>query len=182
MWSKRDSVLVCEELCTLLLLFSHSVVPHLWDPMDCSMPGLPVLHPLPEFAQTHVQWVDDDIQLSHPLSLPSPPALNLSQNQDLFWWVISSHQVAKVLEFQHQSFNEYTGLISFRIDWFDLLVVQGTLKILLQLHNSKASILWCSAFFMVQLTSIHDYWKTHSFDCTAKWWCLCFLIPCLGLS
>ena len=104
--------------------------------MDCSTSGFPVLHYLTEFAQTNVHWVGDGIQPSHPLSLPSPPALNLSQHQDLFWWVISSHQVAKVLEFQHQSFNEYSGLISFRIDWFDTLVVQGTLKILLQCHNS----------------------------------------------
>ena len=74
--------------------------------MDCSMPGLPVHHQLPEFTQTHVHWIGDAIQPSHPLSSPSPPAFNLSQHQDLFQWVSSSHQVAKVLEFQlqHQSF------------------------------------------------------------------------------
>ena len=78
----------------------------LCDPMDCSMPGLPVHHQLPEFTQTHVHWVGDAIQPSHPLSSPSPPALNLSQHQGLFQWVSSSHQMAKVLEFQlqHQSF------------------------------------------------------------------------------
>ena len=74
----------------------------LCDPMDYSKPGFPVLH-LPELAQTHVHWVDDAIQPSHPLSSPSPSALNLSQHQGLFQWVSSSHQVAKVLEFQHQS-------------------------------------------------------------------------------
>ena len=76
------------------------------DPMDCSIPGFPVLHYLLEFAQTHVHWVSDAIQPSHPLSLPSLPALNLSQHQSLFQWVGSSHQVAKLLElqFQHQSF------------------------------------------------------------------------------
>ena len=80
--------------------------PTLCDPMNCSMPGLPVLHQLLKSTQTHVHWVGDAIQLSHPLSSPSPPALNLSQHQGLFKWVSSLHQVAKVLEFQlqHQSF------------------------------------------------------------------------------
>ena len=80
--------------------------PTLCDPMDCSKPGLPVHHQLPEFTQTHVHWVGDVIQSSHPLSSPSPPAFNISQHQGLFKWVSSSHQVAKVLEFQfqHQSF------------------------------------------------------------------------------
>ena len=80
--------------------------PTLCDPMDCSTPGLPVYHQLPESTQTHVHWVGDAIQPSHPLLSPSPPALNLSQHQGLFKWVSSSHQVAKVLEFQllHQSF------------------------------------------------------------------------------
>ena len=88
----------------------------LCDPMDCSMPGFTVLHYFPEFAQTHVHWISDAIQPSHPLSSPSPPAFNLSQHQGLFQWVSSSHQVAKVLELQHQchSFQQYSGLISFR--------------------------------------------------------------------
>ena len=126
--------------------------PTLCNPMNCSTPGLPVHHQLPEFTQTHVCWVGDAIQPSHPLSSPSPPAFNLSQHQGFFHWVSSSHEVAKVLEFQlqHQSFHEYSELISFRIDWFDLLALQGTLKSLLQHHNQKASNLWCSAFFMVQ--------------------------------
>ena len=78
----------------------------LCDPMNCSIPGLPVHHQLLESTQTHVHWVGDAIQPSHPLPSPSPPALNLSQHQGLFQWVSSSHQVAKVLEFQlqHQSF------------------------------------------------------------------------------
>ena len=80
--------------------------PTLWDPMDCSTPGLPVHHQLPESTQTHVHWVGDTIQPSHPLSCPSPPAFNLSQHQGLFKWVSPSHQVAKALEFQlqHESF------------------------------------------------------------------------------
>ena len=116
-------------------------------PRDCSTPGFSVHHQLPELAQTNVHRVNDAIQPSHPLSSPSPPAFNLSQHQGLLQWVSSSHQVAKVLEFQlqHQSSNEYSGLISFRTEWFDLLVVQGTLKSLLQHHSSKASILQHSA-------------------------------------
>ena len=119
--------------------------------MDCSTPGFPVHHQFPEFTQTHVHWVSDAIQPPHPLSSPSPPTFNLSQPQDIFKWVRSSHQVAKVLEFQLQHpfpSNEHPGLISFRLDWLDLLAVQGTLKGLLQHHSSKASILWCSAFFI----------------------------------
>ena len=91
---------------------------------------------------------------------PSPPALNLSQHQGLFKWVSSSNQVAKVLtfQFQHSPSNEHPGLISFRMDWLDLLAVQGTLKNLLHHHSSKASILWCSAFCIVQLS--HPYMTT----------------------
>ena len=129
--------------------------------MDCNTPGLSVHHQLPELAQTHGHQVSDAIQLSYPLLSPSPPAFYLSQNQGLCQWVSSSHQVAKVLELllQHQPFQWiYSGLISFRIDWFDLLSVQGPLKSLFQLHNSKASIFQHSAFFMVQLS--HPYMTT----------------------
>ena len=92
------------------LLYQFSLVPQscptLCDPMDCCTPGLPVHHQLPDFTQTHVHWVSDAIQQSHPLSSLSPPAFNLSQYQGLFQWVSSSHQVAKILKFQlqHQSF------------------------------------------------------------------------------
>ena len=136
-----------------MLLFSVTKsCPTLCDPMDCSTPGLPVHRQLPEFTQTDVHWVGDAIQPSHPLSSPSPPALNLSHHQGLFQWVSSLHQVAKILEFQlqHQSFNEHPGLISFRMDWLDLLAVQATLKSLLQ-HSTKASV-WSSAFFIDQLS------------------------------
>ena len=123
--------------------------------MDCSMPSLSIHHQPPEFAQTYGHQVGDVIQSSHPLLSPSP-AFNLSSHQGLFKWVSSSHQVAKVLEFQlqHQSFQWYLGLISFRMDWLDLLEVQGTLS-LLQHHSSKASILRCSTFFIVQLSHPH---------------------------
>ena len=99
--------------------------------MNRSMPGLPVHHQLLELTQTNVHWVGDAIQPPHPLSSPSPPALNLPQHQGLFQWDSSSHQVAKVLARNNPS-NEYTGLISFRIDWLDILAIQVTLKILLQ--------------------------------------------------
>ena len=95
----------------------------LCDLMDCSMPGFPVLHYLPEFAQIHMHWVGDAIWPSLLLPSSSPFAFNLSQHQCLLQWVSSSHQVAKVLKLQHQSANEYSELISFRIDWFDLLAV-----------------------------------------------------------
>ena len=102
----------------------------LWDHMNRSSPGLPVHHQLPVFTQTHVHWVSDAIRPSHPLSSPSPPAPNPSQHQSLFQWVNSSHEVAKVLEFSFSIIpsKEHPGLISFRIDWLDLLAVQGTLK------------------------------------------------------
>ena len=134
--------------------------PTLCKPMDCSTPGFPVLHYFLEFAQTHVHWVSDAIQPSHPLLSPFPPAFNLFQHQGLFERVDSLHQVVKVLEFQLQisPSNDYSGLISFRMVWLDLLAVQGTLKTLLQYHSSKASILPCSAFFIVQLS--HPYMTT----------------------
>ena len=128
----------------------------LCDSMNRSTPGLPVHHQLLEFTQTHVHWVSDAIQPSHPLSSPSPPAPNLSQNQ----WVSSSHQVVRWPKYWSFSFNirpsnEHPGLISFRMDWLDLLAVQGTLKSLLQHHSSKASILWHSAFFIVQPSHLY---------------------------
>ena len=112
--------------------------PTLHDPVNRSMPGLPVHHQLPEFTQTHVHWASDAIQPSHPLSSPSPLAPSPSQHQSLFQWVNSSHEMAKVLEFQlqHHSFQRIPGLISFRMDCLDLLAVQGTLKSLLQHHSS----------------------------------------------
>ena len=133
--------------------------PTLCDPMNRSTPGLPVHYHLPEFTQAHVHQVGDAIQPSHPLSSPSPPAPNPSQHLGLFQRVNSLHGVAKVLEFQlHISPDGHPGLISFRMDWLDLLAVQGTLMSLLQHHSSKASILRCSAFFTVQLS--HPYMTT----------------------
>ena len=109
--------------------------------MNWSIPGFPVLHHLLEFAQTHVHWISNAIQPSHPPLPSSPPTLNLSQHQSLFQWVGCLHQVAKycIFCFSTSPFSEYSRLISFRTDWFDLLAVQGTLKSLLQHHSSKAS-------------------------------------------
>ena len=128
--------------------------------MDCSTPGFPVHHQLPEFAQTHVNLVGDVVQssiLCHPLLLlPSIfPSIRVFSNESVLcirwpkYWSFS---------FSISPSNEYSGLISCRMDWLDLLAVQGTLKSLLQHHSSKASILRCSAFFMVQLS--HPYMTT----------------------
>ena len=128
--------------------------------MDCSTPGLPIHHQFPESTQTHVHCIRDAIEPSHPPWSPSPPAPNLSQHQGVFKRVNSLHLVAKVLEFQLcvSPSHEYSRLISFRMDWLDLLAVQGTLKSLLQHHSSKASILWHSAFYILQLS--HPYMTT----------------------
>ena len=119
--------------------------PALCDSTNCSTPGFPVLRYLLEFAQTHVHWVDDAIQPSYPLSPPSPPAFNLSQNQGLFQWVSSSCQVAKVLKLQlrHQSF-QWIGLISFMIDWFDILAVHRPSRVF------SSTTLWKHQFFSTQ--------------------------------
>ena len=127
--------------------------PTLCDPMDCSILGFPVLHYLPEFAQTYVHWVSDAIQPSHPLPSSSAFAFNPSQHPGL-----SNKSALCIRLSKYWSFNfsislssEYSGLISFRIDWFDL-AVHGTVKSLLQHHSLKASILQHSTFLMVQLS------------------------------
>ena len=131
--------------------------PILCDPLDCSPPGLTVYHQLPEFTHTHIHWVSNAIQPSHPLLSTSPHAFNLSQHQGLFhlhirwpkYWSFS---------FNISPSNDFSGLISLRMDWLDLLAVQGTLKF----KNINSSAL--SLLYSPTLTSIHDYWKNHSFD------------------
>ena len=138
--------------------------PTLCNRMDCSTPGFPVYNQIPELAQTHVHRVSDVIRPSLPLSSPSSPAFNLSQHQGL-----SNESVLCIRWQKYWSFsfsisppNEYSELISFRMDWLDCLAVQGTLKSLVQHHSSKASsVLWHSAFFIDQFS--HPYmtiWKT----------------------
>ena len=134
--------------------------PTLCEPMDCSMPGLPVYHQLPELTQTHVHWVSDAIQPSILCcSLLLPPSIFPSIR------VFSNESALRIRWPKNWSFsfnispsNEYSGPISFRMDWLDLLAVQGTSMSLLQHHSSKASILQCSAFFIVQLS--HSYMTT----------------------
>ena len=138
--------------------FSCSVVPDSLLPHGLQHVRISVHHQLSELAQTSVHWVGDAdwwCQPSHPLSAPFLAAFNLFPHQRLFQGVSSLHQVAKVLEIQlqHQSFQWiYSGLISFMMDWLDLLAVQGTLKSLLQYHSSKPSILQHSTFFIFQLS------------------------------
>ena len=145
--------------------FSRSVVSSsLRPPMDCSTPGFPVHHQLPELTQTHVHWVGDAIQPSHPLSPPSPPAFNLSQHQGLFQCVSSSHQVAKLLV------SASASVLPMNIqDWFPLRLT-GWISFLDSQESSQtpqfksinSSVL--SFLYSPTLTSIYDYWKNHSFD------------------
>ena len=139
--------------------------PTLCDRMDCSTPVFPVHHQLPELAQTHVHHVSDAIQPSYPLSSPSPPTFNLSQHQGLFKWVGSSHQVAKVLALQHQSFQWI-----FRIDFLEDGLVRSPCNPkdsqesspTPQFKSINSSVL--SFLYSSTLTYIHDYWKNHSLD------------------
>ena len=131
--------------------------------MECSTPGSPIHYQLPEVTQTHVSDAINHLILCHPLLPPSIiPRIRVFSNESVLlirwpkYWSFSCSISPS---------NEYSGLIYFRINWLDLLAVQGALKSLLQHHSSKASILWLSAFVIVQtLIFIHDYWKNHSFD------------------
>ena len=139
--------------------------------MNCSMPGLPVHHQVLESTQTHVHWVGDAIQPSHLLLSISSPALNPSQHQGLFKWVSfftgggQSIGVSASASVFPMNTREWSPLG--RMDWLDLLAVQGTLKSLLQHHSSKASILWCSACFIVQLS--HPFMTTGKTIALTRW-------------
>ena len=140
----------------ILLLFSHPVTSDSLQPHGLQHTRTPCPLPPPGVCLPKFTFISSvlPVQPSHPL-MPSPPsALNLSQHQRLFQWVICSHQMTKILELQlqHSPSSEYSGLISLQFDWFNLFAVQGTFKSLLQHHSSKASILWCSAFFTVQVS------------------------------
>jgi len=141
----------------------------LCDRMDCSTPGSPVFHYFPESAHIHVHWVSDAIQPSHPL-LPLSLVLNLSQHEDLFQWVSSSHQVTKVLELQHQLF-QWTFRIDFLQDWlvWSPCSPRESQKSLAPQFESINSLV-LSLLYGPTLTSIHDYWKNHCFDYTDLCW------------
>ena len=142
----------------MLLFLVTMSCPTFCDPMHCNMPAFLVLRYLPEFVQTHVHWVDNTTQPSHPLSPPSPHTLILSQDRVFFNELAVCIRWPKFWSFSISPCNEYSGLISFTVDWLDFLAVHEILKSLLQHHNSKASILWCSAFFIAQLS--HPYMTT----------------------
>ena len=151
----------------LSVQFSHSVVSDTLQPHGLQHLRLPCPSPTPracsKLMSIKLVMPSNHLILCHPflLLLSIFPSIRVFFNESVLhirwpkYWSFS---------FSISPSNEYSGLVSFRIDWFDLFAVQGTLKSLLQHHNSKASILCCSVFFMVQLTSIHDYWKNHSFD------------------
>ena len=147
--------------------FSGSVVSDSLWPMDYSMPGLPVHHQLPEFTQTHLHWISDAIQTSHPLLSISSPTFNVSQHQSPFQWVSSSHWVAKVLEFQlqHQSFQWI-----FRNDFLQDRLVGSPCSPRDSQESSPTpqfksiNSLALSFLYSPTLTSIHDHWKKQSFD------------------
>ena len=140
--------------------------PVLWDPMDCSTPGLPVHHHSRSLLKLmSIEWVmsSNHLILCRPLLLLLSifPSIRVFSNESVLHFMWSKYWSSS---FSISRSKEYSGLISFRMDWLDLLAVQGTLKSLLQHHSSKASILQLSFFYSPTLTSIHDYWKNHSFD------------------
>ena len=162
-----------EQICQSSVQFSLSVM------SDSLWPHEPqhtrsAYHQLLEFTQIHIHWVSDAIQPSHPLSSPSPPAINLSQHQGLFKWVTSSRNESALRSrwpkywsfgFSISPSNKYSGLISFRMDWLDLLAVQETLKCqtpTLEFKSINSSVL--SFLYNPALTSVHDYCKNNSFD------------------
>ena len=158
----------------------------LCDPTDCSRPGLSVPHHLPEFAHVHVHCIADAVQPSHPLT-PSSSATDLSQHQDFSDELAICIRWPKYWNFSFSisPSSEYSGLISLKIDWFDLLAVQGALRSLLQHHKLKALILWCSAFFTVQLSQLYvTIRKTIvlTIQTFVAERCLCFSTHSLGLS
>ena len=163
-----------------MLQFSHSVMSNSLWPHEPQHTRPPCPSPTPGVTQTHVHWVGDAIQPSHPLSSLSPPAFNLSQHQGLFKWVNSLHPWPKYWSFSFSisPSSEHPGLISFRMDWLDLFAVQGTLKSLLQHHSSKASILRCSAFFTDQLS--HPYMTTGKTIALTRQTFVDILLKCIG--
>ena len=146
----------------------------LCSPINYSTPGFPLLHHVPELAEAHVHWVSNTIQPSHPpLSLPSLPAFNVSQYHNLFQWVSSSHQMAKVLKFQlqHQSF-QWLFSVDFLKDWvvWYPCCQRDSQESSAAPQFKSINSLALSLLYGPTLTSIHDYWKNHSFDYTDLCW------------
>ena len=138
--------------------------PILCDPTDCSMPDFPVHHQFLELAQTHVHWVGDAIQPSHPLSSPSSTPFNLSQIRVFSNGSVLHIRWPKYWSFSISPSNEYSGLISFRMYWLDLLAVRGTQESSPTPQFKSISSSALSFRYAPTLISIHDYWKNHSFD------------------
>ena len=165
-WGFPDSSVGKESTCNAGVQFRHSVVSNSLQPHGLQHARLPCPSPTPRACSNSCpsSW------WCHPTSsssvIPFSSCLQSFPASGLLQWVSSSHDVTRVLEFQlqHQSFQLIFRTDFLRMEWLDLLAVQGTLKSLFQHHSSKASVLQCSSFFRVQLTSIHDYWKSHSFD------------------
>ena len=171
--------------CIMMYQYTHQyqfssvtqVCPTLWDPMNRSTPGLHVHHQIPRFTQTQVHRVSDAIQPSHPMSSllllpPIPPSIRIFSNESTLcmrwpkYWSFS---------LSISPSNEHPRLLSFRMDWLDLLAVQGTLESLLQHHSSKASGLWHSAFFIVQLS--HPYMTTRNNIALTRWTFVGWVMP-----
>ena len=177
----HKNIRLCCLTCLSLLVvvvqsLSHSCSTLCLQPHELQHARLPHPSPSPRVYSTLVHWIADAIQPAHLLLSPSLPAFNLSHHQGFVQLLCFSHYVAKVLELQHHW--EYSRLISFRIDWFDLLAVQGILKSPPQHHSSKVSVLWTRiSLYGATLTSVHDYWKNHSLtrQTLLGKQCLCFL-------
>ena len=172
-WSKIDTKKACLNKSSVQFSSVTQSCLTLCDPMNHSTPGLPVHHQLPEFTQTHVHRVTDAIQPSHPLSFPSPPAPNPSQHHSLFQWINSSHEVAKILEFQlqHHSLQRnpradllQSGLVGSSCSPRDSQMSSPTPQFK-SINSSALSFLYSPTF-----TSIHDHWKNHSLEETDLCW------------
>jgi len=158
-WKKKYwlMIFVVVQTCSHVRLFG---------PMDCSTPGFPIIHHLPELAQTHVHWVGDAIQPSHLLSSPSSPVFNLSQHQGLS--NDSAHPIRWPkywnFSFNISPSNEHSGLISFRMDWLDLLQSKGLSRVFSNTTDQSINLLVLSLLYGPTLTTIHDHWKNHSLN------------------
>ena len=182
---KREHTEYASESVHTGLLFCCSVIQWcltLCNPMDCSTPGFPFLPYLLEFAQTHVHWVGDAIQPSYTLLPPSLLALNLFQHQDLFQWIDSASGGQSIgASFLASVFPEYSGLISSRTDWFDLLAIQESSPApqFETINSSALSLLYGPALISIHATGKTQPWVYRPL---LTKWCFCFLIGCLGLS